>query len=127
MIYCDTNGKLYYDVTPIMTSNNTPAEYKASASSEGILNSVTNSAYKSFDGNINNYWTTKGASNGYLTLSSSNKMRISAFMIINRVKTNSNDSNVPPKTFALYGKNNESDEYVLLKKFVNETNWNSEE
>ena len=127
MVYCDDNNKLYYDVTPIMTSNTAPEGYEASASSEGILNSTTNSAYKAFDGNISNYWATKGIPNGYLTLYSINKMRISDFIISNRTKTNNNDSTIPVKTFALYGKNNDSDEYVLLKKFENEIDWKEEE
>lgn len=54
MCYQDDNGKLYYDVTPIMTSNTTPAPYVVSASSNYNLNKYL--PYFLFDGNANSCW-----------------------------------------------------------------------
>lgn len=97
MIYCDDNGKLYYDMTPNMTSNTTPSPYVASASS--VYNSYV--AYKAFDGTFSSMWISglDSITNQYLRLSFGEKTRINTILL----KTD-NASNCP-KDFILRGLN----------------------
>lgn len=87
MIYCDDNGKLYYDVTPIMTSNTTPEGYEASAAS----NSQSLDPYMAFDGRIRSndtyfYCTaSKALTNQWLKLLSNSKIRISTILLISQI------------------------------------------
>lgn len=100
MIYCDSNNKLYYDMTPIMTGDNVPSPYVASASS--VYNNYA--AYKAFDGSINSMWISglDKITNQYLRLSFAEKTRINALLI----KTD-NSSNCP-KDFILKGSNEDN-------------------
>lgn len=106
MCYCDDNGKLYYDVTPIMTSNTTPSGYEVSASSE-LTTTGDYRAYKAFDGivNDNNYWITQidKITNQYLRLSLSKETKINAILMITDSKSNC------PKDFILRGSNDGND------------------
>ena len=66
MLYCDDNDKLYYDVTPIMTSNNTPAPYVASASSRWDQNMYD--AYSTFNSDYKYEWYGNGTTNQWLKI-----------------------------------------------------------
>ena len=121
MIYCDDNGKLYYDMTPIMTSNTTPDGYEVSASSSYI----SNIEYKAFDGTIIEYadgndgWVTYNPIySGWLNLKSSNKISINSFIIYTRY-------NIPlqaPKNFKILG-SNDGQNYDVIAEYSNITDW----
>ena len=80
MVYCDDNGKLYYDVTPIMTSNTTPSPYVVSYSS--VFADKYN-AFQAFDGATygDNTSFAPNANNGWLCLDFGNKIKSNAFII----------------------------------------------
>ena len=121
MVYCDDNNKLYYDVTPIMTSNTTPDGYKVSASSSYI----SNIEYKAFDGIIIRYadgndgWvTSNNIYNGWLNLKSDNKIFMNSFIIYTRY-------NIPlqaPKNFKILG-SNDGENYEIIQEYNNITDW----
>ena len=86
LIYKDENtGRLYYDVTPVMTSNTAPEGYEVSASTTYAYGNYA--PYKAFDG-INNVASTGWASasgitkNQYITLKNKDITMISNLMII---------------------------------------------
>ena len=116
MIYCDDNGKLYYDMTPIMTSNNTPDGYEVNASN--YLNN-THLPYKVFNGtNLSSVdcWGVNGTGTGYIQLKCPNKIKISNFILINR---NHSDYVVQsPKHISLYG-SNDGISFNKIKEFDN--------
>lgn len=124
MIYCDDNGKLYYDVTPIMTSNTTPAPYVASASSEY---STSFSAYKAFNGtNIDNYdcWSSSSVTNSYIILDFGNKTKATSFII--RGRNSSENIKSSPKDFLLFG-SNEGASYNQIVSMENQISWTPNE
>ena len=98
MVYCDKNNKLYYDVTPIMTSNTAPQGYKVSESS--YFDSVY-MGYQAFNGsNINSYTCYVSAVDDldpYIQLKFNKKMLINNLLIISRNGYLSNFNNKPFK------------------------------
>ena len=125
MIYCDDNGKLYYDMTPIMTSNTSPAPYVAS----GNISSKYY-PYKAFDGksvvgginNIQEGFVTDGIC-GDIILDMGNKNKISNF-ILQCNPINISNKNSQPKDFEIYG-SNDGETFELIRAFTNEINWSA--
>ena len=112
MVYCDENGKLYYDVTPIMTSNTTPAPYVASATN--IHSSGVYKAYGAFDGDslcggINSVHKGIVFDNhtGSLLLDFSKKQLVNNILLGIDV-TNVLEKKSQPTTFKIYGSNDNS-------------------
>ena len=99
MLYCDDNGKLYYDVTPIMTSNTTPAPYVVSYS--GLYGRDATS-YGAFDGTIDKKKFIFNISTGWLKFDFNLKKRITAF---NLYINNKDTTNM--KHFKLFGSNDD--------------------
>ena len=124
MVYCDDNGKLYYDVTPIMTSNTMPDGYEVSAST--TYASGNYSPYKVFDG-INNVASTGWASafgitkNQYITLKNKDITMISNLMIT----TVKNGDLEAPKRFDIQGSNDNS-QWITLSSY-NVSDWSRNE
>lgn len=117
MIYCDENNKLYYDVTPIMTSNNTPSPYVVTTSS----NLPKYEPYKMFDSNFSTSWCPNVSSIGWVQLNFGKKTKINSFTISNRHGNQQEDLTKSPKNFEIYGSNNGND-YIKLKEFI-VTDW----
>lgn len=76
MIYWDDNNKLYYDVTPIMTSNTAPAPYVASASS--YWSSSLYLPYTSFNSSLSYYWFANSPSNQWIKIMLNNDKKFNA-------------------------------------------------
>ena len=120
MVYCDDNNKLYYDVTPIMTSNTTPEGYEASASTNFGGNY---SPYKVFDG-INNKESTGWASasnnnqNQYITLKNKNITMVSNLLLT----TTKNGDLEAPKRFNIEG-SKDNNKWITLSSYT-VTDWN---
>ena len=112
MIYCDDNGKLYYDVTPIMTSNTTPAPYVVSSDYDNI----NQPSWKAFNGSLideNDCWIpTKWDDNTGLYLSFNREVKINSLLISNRVNGAST-----LYYLSLYGSNNDTD-YEKIDDFT---------
>ena len=116
MVYCDTNGKLYYDVTPIMTSNNTPSPYIANTNS---YESYRFDAYKAFDDSITTAWTTNDYVDiGWLSIGNTrDKIRISSIGILAPYNFSSvNALTCAFRNFKIEGSNDNS-KWEFIKEF----------
>lgn len=117
MVYKGEDGKLYYDVTPIMTSNNTPAPYVVSASSEYNVNQFGEEyrAWKAFDAgyNSNRYSTNDQNINQWINLNFDHKQLINCLYIVFAAEYK--DDN--PKECILQGSDNGT-AYVDIKEFT---------
>ena len=116
MVYCDTNGKLYYDVTPIMTSNNTPSPYIANTNSS---ESYRFDAYKAFDDSITTAWTTNDYVDiGWLSIGNTReKIRISSIGILAPYNFSSvNALTCAFRNFKIEGSNDNS-KWEFIKEF----------
>lgn len=117
---CTSDGK-YIDITPCMTSNNTPQPYLA-FSENGNPASVTQ-PYLSFDGIVTNDglgWGSVNSPQGSLGIDFGKKTQINA------VAMYSGESEgwctYMPKEFQILGSNNNVD-YTVIKTITNQTNW----
>lgn len=119
MVYEADDGKLYHDVTPIMTSDTESNGYKASASTVYTSNTYTYSPFLAFNGTNTgekDCWATSNQNQlGYLELKFPQKQAISNFIIVSR----NYDEYTTPKKFVIYGSNNGVD-YIQLKSFENQ-------
>ena len=107
MLYCDDNGKLYYDVTPIMTSNNTPSPYVVSSSS------VYNNSYypyKAFDGRIDTNSIVVGSTGQWVKIDFGEKI-LSNYVLI-KIKSSTYG-------FELYGSNDDNVYDLLINNEYN--------
>lgn len=119
MIYCDSNGKLYYDMTPIMTSNTVPSPYVASASSEYDVNY----AYKAFDEiRMSSGWASN-TQQDYIILDFGTKTKINS---LGMYSGSGNWNTCMPNEFQVYGSNDGS-KYDFIKKYSISESWGVEE
>lgn len=119
MVYCDDNGKLYYDVTPIMTSNTVPSPYVASASSEYDVNY----AYKAFDEiRMSSGWASN-TQQDYIILDFGTKTKINS---LGMYSGSGNWNTCMPNEFQVYGSNDGS-KYDFIKKYSISESWGVEE
>lgn len=119
MIYCDDNGKLYYDVTPVMTSNTVPSPYVASASSEYDVNY----AYKAFDEiRMSSGWASN-TQQDYIILDFGTKTKINS---LGMYSGSGNWNTCMPNEFQVYGSNDGS-KYDFIKKYSISESWGVEE
>lgn len=125
MIYCDDNGKLYYDVTPIMTSDTTPSPYVVSVSSNANSNTYKN--YYAFNGSVldsQDCWVcTYTDLTPWIQLYFDRAVRINSFSITSRAVGANLQA---PRNFQLLGSNDGVD-FVSLKSFTGISDWNNSE
>ena len=110
----------YVDITPKMTSNNTPTPYVISADSEH----GSQQAWKAFNGtaaNGDDAWASQNAAS-WLKVDFGCETFIGKFALTAVTGGSSYD----PKDFILYGSNNDVD-YDQLYKTTNQTNWGGTE
>lgn len=109
------------NVTPIMTSNTTPAPYVASSSSEFSTN---NKAYRAFDSSITQptFLLASGQQTGYLKLDFGANRLVSNFSLKANSSTMSTTTDYMPKDFEIYGSNDDIN-YTLLHSYSNEQSW----
>ena len=120
MVYCDTNGKLYYDVTPIMTSDNTPSPYVASTSN--YENKYD--AFHLFDGTSGSAWSTSPSLNmkqGEVILDFGTKQLINTIIMECNNYSTLNPTFMP-KNFIIYGSEDGST-YNEIIEVTEQTNW----
>lgn len=93
------------DITPVMTSNTTPAPYVVSVS--GIY-STGYEGYKAFNGSISGIdsWAIKGQS-GWIKIDFGNTIKINGFSISARESLGNGGVSELPKSFILYGSNDD--------------------
>jgi hypothetical protein len=112
------------DITPIMTSNTTPSPYVVSASS---IWSTQYDVYKAFDGSntaTDDRWgTVSGTNTGWVKIDFGSAKKIDAFSIICG-NIASNNVATMPKSFSLYGSNDDIS-YEKIIEFSNEIFWSS--
>ena len=100
------------NITPIMTSDNTPAPYSCYASSvwDGYP------AYKAFDGNDTgyNYWHVASGNSGYLVFDFGSPTNVAAFNLYNVYCS----SNYNPYSIKVYG-SHDGKTFELIKEFIN--------
>lgn len=107
------------NITPIMTSNITPAPYVVSASSS--YDTSTYQPWKAFDASVGSAWATQNnIINGHITLDFSKDTVINAFSITCRTMGGDNIS--VPKNFTLQGSKDGS-YFEDIKSITNETGW----
>lgn len=92
------------DITPIMTSNTTPTPYFVSASNEY---SVSNLVYKVFDNDKSTDWM--GRIISWLKIDFGQETQIDAFSI-----SGVNDTTASPRSFKLYGSNDDINFFELF-------------
>jgi hypothetical protein len=108
------------NITPIMTSNTTPTPYVLSASSVN----GTYYIWKGFNATAvdsNDCWLTNGTT-GYVIMDFSVVTTIDAISIMSRNDVAMTYQDTAPKSFALYGSNDNAT-YDLIKSFSNEIYW----
>lgn len=119
------------DITPVMTSNNTPTPYVVGTST--VFNSSFE-GYKLFNNTLidtNDGWLASGVS-GAMAFDFGVPTQIRAFSLTARMENSSTTttgySTVAPKSFALYGSNSSmTTGFELLYSGDNEIYWNSKE
>ena len=93
IIYCDDNNKLYYDVTPIMTSNNTPSPYVAYTDNKY---GSSWDAWKAFNGtniDADDAWNTNSnIDRALIQLYFGSKTKVSAILINTRYISSSGNN-----------------------------------
>ena len=104
------------DITPVMTSNNTPSPYVVTASS--VLNS-TYQPYRVFDSNSNTIYHSALGAQQWIKIDFGSIMKISAFSMS---ATTDMSFNGTPKYFILYGSNDDLI-YEKIHQEENEINW----
>lgn len=121
MVYKSEDGKLYYDVTPIMTSNTTPSGYEASASS--VYPYGNYAPYKAFDG-IEGVASTGWASSRGLTTNQWIQLNIKDKTLVNKIlyQTVKDGDKEAPKTFDIQG-SNDGTSWITLSSYNNITDW----
>lgn len=111
------------NITPVMTSNTTPSPYTASASS---VYSSTYDAWKAFNETLvdsNDAWATAtNSATGWIKLDFGTPTKIDAITIVMR-NIVTETSGVQPKTFILYGSNDDSS-FEQIMKIDNQILWN---
>lgn len=109
------------NITPVMTSNTTPAPYVASASSELVASSTsTDYAYRAFDKDLSTmpriFWHSALGEEQWLQLDFGSNTIISAFSIT------AHEANMAPTTFSLSGSyDNKNFETIYFA--INYKNW----
>ena len=100
------------NITPIMTSDNTPVPYLCYASSvwEGYP------AYKAFDGNNTgtSYWHVSSGNSGYLVFDFGSPTNVAAFNLYNVIYAGSYD----PYNIKVYG-SHDGKTFELIQEFIN--------
>lgn len=108
------------DITPIMTSNTTPAPYVVSESSVNPNAATTDLGYKAFDkdksDSVRVFWHSNSGYNQWLKIDYGSQIRISAFSITAHTVDGA------PKDFMLLGSNDDK-LYEPIAVISGETNW----